>query len=250
MYQQIKINPHPDPLFVSFPFPVPAGISLLSAGDMSTGEESRRNSLFAYLHISKQNLCSLQQTHSKKIAIVDNEENAAKEADGFLTDRRRLVLTVTVADCLPIYISDPVSGVFGILHSGWRGTGILEAAVTVLKRRFSSSPGNIQVLLGPSIGPCCYAVEEERAAYFRENWGEQCVQERGEKSYVDLQQANTAILRRQGIESIRRVTDCTSCSPFLGSFRRQGAASFTRMLAIIGNFSHNPSNTMQEKGEL
>ncbi len=245
----IEIKPHLDSPFVSFPFPVPAGISLISAGDMSAGENTRRNLLYSYLHISGKHVCSLKQIHSKKIFIAEKAENMMREADGFITDNRQLLLSVTVADCLPIYLSDPVRGVFGILHSGWRGTGILENAVELLKSRFSCSLGNVHILLGPAIGPCCYSVDESRAQYFIKNWGEKTVRECGKRWYVDLQQANLEILRGHGIENISRVSACTSCSPDFGSFRRQGPGSFTRMLAIIGYFSHNPGNTIRMKGE-
>jgi copper oxidase (laccase) domain-containing protein len=46
--------------------------------------------------------------------------------------------------------------------------------------------------------------------------------------------ANIRLLQDAGVEVIRMVADCTSCTPRLGSFRRQGPADYTLMLAWIG----------------
>ncbi|MEI6388871.1 MAG: laccase domain-containing protein, partial [Spirochaetota bacterium] len=54
---------------------------------------------------------------------------AGDPCEGFATG-------ITVADCMPIWIWDSASGARGVLHSGWKGTGILEAATRALGERF------------------------------------------------------------------------------------------------------------------
>jgi polyphenol oxidase len=152
-----------------------------------------------------------------------------------------LAAAVTVADCMPIWLLDRRSGAFGILHSGWRGTGILGVAMRAIARRFGSDPGSISVILGPAIGCCCYAVGEERAEAFAAEHGEGSVSRSGGRWRLDLRAANISIAERAGAGSLLSIEACTSCDPRLGSYRRQGPDSFTRMLAVCGAATVSPN---------
>ena len=61
----------------------------------------------------------------------------ADGADGHVTATPGVLLTVTVADCIPIYLVDPVARAVALLHSGWRGTAarILEQGLEVMAER-------------------------------------------------------------------------------------------------------------------
>jgi hypothetical protein len=176
--------------------------------------------------------------HSRRVQLIDEqtvEDAAALEADGLLTTRPDVVLSVTVADCLPIFLADNRTGAFGIVHSGWKGTGIVREALALMASRFGSRPAEVTAVIGPGIGACCYGVPEERAALFAVEYGPDTIL-RGERGppRLDLRAANIRLLRDAGVEEIRVVTDCTSCSEKLGSFRRQGPMDYTLMLAWIG----------------
>ncbi len=83
--------------------------------------------------------------------------------DGHVTDRPGLLLTVTVADCVPVYLIDPVRRVLGLLHSGWRGTSveILRVGVEAMVKRYSSNIGDIVMHCGVAICGACYEVGSE-----------------------------------------------------------------------------------------
>jgi len=220
---------------------ISAGISLAAAGDMALSRDRIlpwRSALLARQRIRQDRLYGLRQVHSRRVLLIEEqppEEAAAVEADGLLTTRPDAVLSVTVADCLPIFLADRRTGAFGIVHSGWRGTGIVREALALLASRFGSRPAEIAVVIGPGIGACCYAVPEPRAALFAAEHGPGTVRrEDGGQPRLDLRAANIGILAAAGVEEIGVVTDCTSCSPRLGSFRRQGPADYTLMLAWIG----------------
>ena len=142
------------------------------------------------------------------------------------------VPTVTVADCMPIWLWDAVSGAVGLLHSGWKGTGILEHAIGAMVLVGKTSPDSLSVILGPSIGVCCYEVPESRAAYFETEFGSECVDRSGMRPRLDIRAANLSIARRLGVGALLSVDACTSCDPILGSYRREGPESFTRMVAV------------------
>ena len=151
-----------------------------------------------------------------------------------VTARQGTALTVTVADCLPVFLTDRRLGVFSLVHSGWKGTGIALAAVRTMAERFGSRPSDLSITIGPGIGVCCYEVPEERAALFGREFGEESVvREPGRGPRLDLRAANVRLLTRAEVGEIVVVTDCTRCSDFLGSYRRQGAAEYTLMLAYI-----------------
>jgi len=218
---------------------VSAGISLAAAGDMALSREwilPNRGLLRDRLGIPRERLYGARQVHSQRVLVVDGRpagDVAREEADGLLTADSRAALSVTVADCLPIFLADRRTGAFGMLHSGWKGTGIVLEAVQLLARRFGCRPGDITAVIGPGIGACCYTVSPERAALFTGRYGSAVVSAGPSGPRLDLREANLVLLGEAGVADVTVVTDCTSCSPWLGSFRRQGPGAYTLMLAWI-----------------
>jgi YfiH family protein len=218
-----------------------AGISLAAAGDMALSQERVqpwRSRFLARQGMRPERVYGLRQVHSKRVLLIEEQQAeaaAAVEADALLTVRTDAVLSVTVADCLPIFLADRRTGAIGIVHSGWRGTGIVREALSLMGSRFGSRPAEIAAVIGPGIGACCYGVPEDRAASFAAEFGQDTVvREGGGNPRLDLRAANVRLLLDTGVEDISVVTDCTSCTRKLGSFRRQGPAEYTLMLAWIG----------------
>ena len=85
------------------------------------------------------------------------------ESDGHATALSGVLLTVTLADCVPVFIADPVRRTVALLHAGWRGSaaGVVEAGVATLVDAFASDPGDLAVHLGPAICGRCYEVGPE-----------------------------------------------------------------------------------------
>lgn len=98
---------------------------------------------------------SLQDTLPEGASLV-------ADADALVTDRDDVLLAVTVADCVPVFMVDPRRRLLGLAHAGWRGTaaGVVEATLAALAR-LGASPGSLYVHLGPSIGGECYEVGAE-----------------------------------------------------------------------------------------
>ena len=70
-----------------------------------------------------------------------------------------MALVTFYADCVPVFLFDPVKTVISIAHSGWRGTvkEIAKEAVRKMKDAFLRTEG----YLGSdrsSIGRCCFEV--------------------------------------------------------------------------------------------
>jgi YfiH family protein len=88
--------------------------------------------------------------------------------DGHATTDRGTLLTVTVADCIPVYLTMPQKGAVALLHAGWRGTadGILEQCVELLKWRGFAKSRDIVMHCGVGICGRCYEVGSEVAVQF------------------------------------------------------------------------------------
>ena len=220
-----------------------AVISLARAGNMALSHRRDlpwRTGLFSLLGLQEERVFGLRQVHSQKVVVVDQQQPealAAEEADGMVTDRADVVLSATVADCLPIFLRDTSSGAFGLVHSGWKGTGIVVNALRAMHDRYGTLASNVAATIGPGIGPCCYRVPEERAVLFSRQFGtEAVVRSQDGTPRLDLRMANVTLLQAAGLKIVTVVEDCTSCSEALGSFRRQGPAGYSLMLSCIGRW--------------
>lgn len=172
------------------------------------------------------------------------EAEDLRRGDGLITRCSGLVPVVTVADCLPIYLYHQATGCRGVVHSGWKGTGVAAQAIKLAGRLYGARPEGFSVVIGPHVQSCCYQVEPERIQYFAANFGSSCIIS---PDRLSLAQANMNLLQDLGVleENILCCSDCTCCNPRLGSFRRQTAhlpedmaleerlRHFTTMMAFV-----------------
>ncbi len=107
-----------------------------------------------------------RQTHGTR--IVFHEPGPAglelhPDADGHVTRHRGVLLTVALADCVPVFLVDPVRRALGLLHCGWRGVaaGMVEHAISTLYDRLAAESSALHVHLGPAICGRCYEVGPE-----------------------------------------------------------------------------------------
>ncbi len=183
----------------------------------------------------------LELIHSKIVCEArEAGDTLNKQGDGIVTQNPSLVPVVTAADCVPLYFYDAGTGAFGAAHSGWKGTGIAAQVVAMMKKNYGSDPRDILAAIGPHIHDCCYLVDKERAKYFADNFGSDCVREASqdqeaggpglfghEHNYaLSLLRANINVLLGAGVleENIVAAKNCTACEARFGSFRREAAA--------------------------
>lgn len=209
------------------------GMSVLESGNMRfrwNETNSVREKFFSLICAEKRKALQPELIHSKTIYEVSSaDEIFKKKGDGILTSNKFIVPAVTVADCMPVFVYDKNSNVFGVLHSGWKGTGIAAEAFYMLNKKYGSKPDDLCFILGPHINSCCYSIDKSRAEYFSENFGSCCVSSiDGNKYSLSLTDANLYLLRKIGIPdgNIFVSKECTCCfkenGAFkYGSFRRQ-----------------------------
>ena len=150
--------------------------------------------------------------------------------DGLFTQSGAVVLGMGFADCVPIYLTDIEARAVGILHAGWRGTAaqIQMLGVEQLKHHGIDSR-DILAGIGPSIGPCCYEVDEPVYQAIFALAGEEPFTKKGESHWwLDLRLANRILLQRAGVlpENIVEAPFCTGCrSDLFFSYRLEGPRS-------------------------
>lgn len=153
----------------------------------------------------------------------------AGDADGLVVDREDVLACVTAADCVPIYLLDPVRGRAALLHAGWRGAAaeILEAGVEALEER-GGDPTTWRVHLGPAICGSCYEVGDEVLRAFGLPGGQ--------GSHLDLRHllARRAVAAGVPEGRVSRSEWCTRCSLDQFHSHRGKGARAGRMAAYLG----------------
>jgi polyphenol oxidase len=107
-----------------------------------------------------------RQVHGAAVLLHDHVPAGmliAQDADGHATRQTGLLLSITVADCVPVYVVAPEARAVVLLHAGWRGTaaGILESGLALLTRRLGAHVRDLYVHFGPAICRECYEVGTE-----------------------------------------------------------------------------------------
>ncbi len=157
--------------------------------------------------------------------------NACPDADAFVTNERGLPIAIRTADCVPVFIFDPVQKAIGLAHAGWKGTVKQIAAKTIksMQEKFNSRCADLEVSIGPCIRPCCYQVGAEFKGYFPLD-----IIERDGHLYVDVAASNRRQLLEAGVldEHITDVGTCTCCDNNYFSFRRDANRS-GRMISLM-----------------
>ena len=139
-------------------------------GDDPVAVEVNRVRLCAELGFQPGQVALAEQVHGSTVAIIDRESPIiAPGADALITRQSDLLLMLFFADCVPVYIVDPVNRVIALIHSGWHGTvaGIVIQTVLTMQENFGSRPGACLAAIGPCIGGESYEVGQDVVDQFR-----------------------------------------------------------------------------------
>ncbi len=183
----------------------------------------RRNIQLAYdvLGLDSTRACTVWQVHSADTVIAHEPPPGRRwlaRADGIVTNRPGVPLTMRFADCVPIMLYDPRRQVVGMAHAGWRGT-VRQVAVSTLRTMqaaYGSDPADVQAAIGPSIGPDHYQVGPEVVEAVEQEFGpfgqsDGLVRLASDgTSYLNLWEANRLALERAGVHQIEIAGICTA----------------------------------------
>ena len=199
--------------------------------DISYGnaKQKTREELIKDFELGDRNFISGYQTHSKNIQVIKEIDKVYFEnTDGFITNRKDVVIFTKYADCLPVYIYDPLKEVIGLVHSGWRGTlqEITLEAIKLMEKNYGTDRKNVYFAFGIGIGQENYEVGQEFKDLFSEKFSFDIVtesfMEKNGKLYFDNQKFNYLNLIVNGVEKSKIITNeyCTFRDKRFQSFRR------------------------------
>lgn len=164
----------------------------------------------------------------------------AQEGDYLITNVPHAGIGIATADCLPLILYDEKHHVVALIHAGWRGSvaGICQKVIDHLQQIVGTHVQDLQVIFGPSAGPCCYKVNESFIQNIsREDQSEVFIARDG-SLFFDLVKFNQLQLIRSDVSSAAFQMDyntCTICSPEFCSYRRDGERAQRQMTIVSLN---------------
>jgi hypothetical protein len=181
-----------------------------------------------------------RQVHGAEVLRAPSGGGWAGAGDVLTTTERGVPLAIFTADCLAVTLWDSVAHVLTLAHVGWRGTvrGATRAAVGAAVDGGARAE-RLHVAIAPSIGPCCYEVDEpvlrELGAAFGRAARAWCQPARDGHAMLDLWAANEAVLAEAGVdpEQIENPRLCTACHPaLLYSYRKGNRGRLVTVAAL------------------
>ena len=175
------------------------------------------------------------QVHGDEVLRV-NTPGQWEGYDALVTNRPDILLSVTIADCTPILIFDPVMQAVGAAHAGWRGTASQIATKTMWMMRdaYGSRPKDCWVFIGTCIAKKDFEVDADVANHFTDQYKDW--DPLRSKFLVDLKKANRDQFLRMGVAPNQiEVSPFSTVSNNDRYFSHRAERGLTgRMIAVIG----------------
>ncbi len=223
----------------------PAPWDSLNAG-LKVGDEPRRvaeNTRRALSALGRPDslVRMVRQVHGSVVVVHGSSPESAEipEADGIVTDRRDLTLSMRYADCVPLLLADPENRAVAIGHAGWRGS-VRKIATEIVRKMtelYGSRPEGMLAGLGPAICVDHYEIgtdvaEEVQSAFGQES--EQVLRRRNGRTYFDLWHANRLAFHQAGVTAVETAAICTLDGPDDWFSHRGENGRTGRFLVLIG----------------
>jgi polyphenol oxidase len=198
-------------------------------GDHPSDVIRNHDLLAASVGYERTKLVHMRQIHSDTIVVVDSTHHfeSPPECDALITDKRNVPLMVMSADCTGIVIYDPKRHVIGAVHAGRQGAleAILPKTINAMRDTYGCDVDDLLIVLGPSIGGCCYEVNGSIAAECDAKGYSNALRREGERLFLDvnailLQQLEELEIAHHHIEVIEHCTSCRHEEYF--SYRAEG----------------------------
>lgn len=166
---------------------------------------------------------------------------AIPDCDALITSEENIIIGAFSADCLIIFVADPVKRVVAIIHAGWRGVlqNIIAKLTGALKIDYGVNPADLIATISPCICFDCFDVGQDVAdAFCKSGWDDnRFIKENKapDKYNVNLSEIAFGQLKSSGLDckKIELSGMCTYCMPdYFYSYRREGPVT-GRMMGFI-----------------
>ncbi|MRX73319.1 peptidoglycan editing factor PgeF [Bacillus lacus] len=234
----------------------------LHVGDSTELVLKNREKAAALLGFSGDSWVCAEQVHDHHIQKVGQRKNqdlgftsydhAIKGADGLYTDQEGLLLALCYADCVPLYFFAGDRNMIGAAHAGWKGSvgNIGGKMVDIWREEENISPETVFVIIGPSIGSCCYEVDDyvkskaDSVLFDKKITNPPYLEKDSGKYALDLKELNRQLLIASGVKKEHIITSslCTSCEDNLFFSHRRDNGHTGRMMSFIGISKEDKEN--------
>lgn len=221
----------------------------LHVGDQEELVLENRRRLAAVMASGLDDMVCCEQVHGGEVTVVGTGErgrgirrldDALPGYDAMITAEPGVYLLSFYADCVPVYIFDPVHRVVASAHCGWKGTmaRITVNALAVMNREFGTQADAAWAFIGPGIGPCCFQISPDLGRRVHDEFPEwhDIISTTGDSQYWNLTATNARILQAVGIkpDNISICELCTACHRELFFSFRRDRGETGRMAAWLG----------------
>lgn len=196
--------------------------------------------LLSAIDAAGRQLTTVKQVHGAGVATIgENEPNRdGQEADAMVCVDPKRVVSIRVADCVPVLLAGADGRLVAAVHAGWRGVvaGVVQSAIH--RMRQLEPKVNLLAAIGPCISADHYEVGGEVLDEFSQIFGDRApIRGRtGERGRIDLREAVRLQLLDEGLgeDSIDMTDRCTwrDHDEFFSHRRDNGVTG--RMAAVIG----------------
>lgn len=216
--------------------------------DAPANIQHNRKLLAAKLGISSNQIYNAHQVHETSVKLVDykltkltaSDRKAALQGfDAFICNIPGVCITVTTADCVPIFLYDPQQKAVAAIHSGWKSTlhNIVLETIRAMHIKFGTQACNLVAAIGPCISQPVYEVGEEMFVEFKNEGFDTAglfeAKPKG-KYLFDIRKAVRLQLVEVGVTNIEISPYCTYTDEELFfSARRQGTNSGRMLNGIL-----------------
>ncbi len=206
-----------------------------SVGDDENTVQENRLRLCGHLGITPDRLATSTQVHGSSVIKVTRPGHY-EGYDALVTNQRQIVLGVSIADCVPVLIYDPVNLAVAAVHAGWKGTqlAIVQCTLETMASEFGTKYEECLAYVGTCIQGCDYEVGHNVAQHFNSAY----LTKRKEpgKWLLDLSLANSDQLIRMGVKpgKIERSFFSTLKDHTHFFSHRYSKGKTGRMMALIG----------------
>lgn len=193
-------------------------------GDDPAAVSANRARLADDLGLGRDRVVWMEQVHGRTATVVDGPRPEPVEAtDALITAEPGLALVALVADCVPVLLGDPETGVVAAVHAGRVGArvGVVPAALQAMAD-LGADVQRVEALLGPSVCGECYEVPAAMRDDMEARLPGSACKTRSGTPGVDLRAGLWRQLADAGIARIGVDPRCTVEDRTLFSHRREG----------------------------
>ena len=188
----------------------------LNVGDSDHSVLENRRRFLNTFDIDYQKVICVEQVHGDHIAVIKKKDSGKGALsfdscipgkDAMITNIPNIPLSMFYADCVPVFLLDPIKKAIGLIHAGRNGTFFKITLKTLFKMKeiYGTRPKDCLAIIFPSIGACCYQFKNHeiiRDWLTDKNIKNEIVQiKKNITVKIDLKKANMIQLKEAGIKS-------------------------------------------------